>query len=291
MSNRIDPSRRRMLQALALSSLAVVVGCEDKGKLSEEAAESAIDFAVALVERDVAQIRKGMPPALPILEKRLPDDPAAKRLELQEAIKAARSNVQDLAVAKSTFFSFAGVDGVVLRSEIDPDRFVEQDALKSFPSLSRAFEPGAGLVEAFGEQEALRGVKRGPDLAWIVAGAARAADGKARGLFLTGWSTRLYVRGVQEQVRGQLAERASKSGKKTPPLVYAYILKGPGAFGDPDAPDVNAETLLKLDVLGKTRAGAFSTQVEMENRSFGIAAKPLPAYGPDAALAIIASVY
>jgi hypothetical protein len=282
-------TRRTMVAAittLALSSSA----CEDKGKASEEAASSSIEFALSLVDRDIGQVREGLPLGAPILEKRLPDDPFGKRREVQEAIKAARSNVPELAVAKSTFFSFAGTDGVVLRSEIDPDRFVEQNAVRAFPELARALEPGQGLVEAFGELDALRGVKRGPDLAWIAAVAPRGADGAARGLFLSGWSLRLYVRGIQEQVRAQLAERAKESGKKAPPLVYVYLLKGKGAYGDPDAPDVNAETLAKLDVLAKAKAGPFSVATVIEQRAFGIAARALPAYGEDAAIAVIASV-
>jgi hypothetical protein len=287
---RLGISRRVVLGSLAALALASS-GCEDKGKASEEAASSAIEFATSLVDRDIGQIRKGMPLGVPILEKRLPDDLLGSRKEVQEAIKAARSNVDDLAFAKSTFFSFAAADGVVLRSETDPDRFVEQNALKAFPALARALEPKAGPVEAFGELDALRGVKRGHDLAWIVAAAARAPDGTPRGLFLTGWSLRYYVRSVQEQVRAHLAEKAKEAGRKAPPLVYAFLLKGNLAYGDPDVPDVTGETLVKLEVQSKAQSGPFSMNATIEQRAFGIAARALPAYGSDAAVAVVASVY
>jgi hypothetical protein len=283
---------RRTLLTAALAATSVLgVGCDDKGQLSEDAAVRALDVALPLLDRDVGQIRKGMPEGVKILEKRLPDDPQGKRQDLQEAIKAARSNVDDLAFAKSTFFAFLSPEGVVLRSEIDPDRIVDQNLVKSLPGLEKALDPKAGLVEAFGEMDALRGVKRGPDIAWVVAAGVPGPDGKARGLFATGWSMRLYAGSLQAQTRAKLTELSKERGDKTVPVAYVYVVKGKVAYGDPEAPDANGDKLVELDVVAKSASGPFKTHLEIENRAFGVAAQRAPSLGDDVAVAIVASVY
>ena len=286
--------RRTFLTSASLSVALLGVGCDDSAQRSEAAALAAVDAAMPLIERDTAQVRAGMPLGLPILEKRLPDDPLGKRQELQEAIKAARGNVDDLAHAKSTFFSFASPDGVVLRSEIDPDRLVDQNILTAFPDLSKAFDPKAGLVEAYGPMDALRGVKKGDDIAWIVAlgvPGAEGGDGKPRGLFVTGWSMRLYARTIETQVRAKMGEVAKEKGDKTVPVVYVYIIKGKGAYGDPDSPESNGAKLVEIDVVGKTAGGDYKAHMEIDNRVFGVAARRCKALGDDAAVAVLASVY
>ncbi len=283
---------RRTLLSLPLAlPFAGGLGCTDLGKASEEAAFGAIDFGLELLRRDVDQVRKGLPEGVKVFEKRMPADPLGGRLELQTAIKAARENVDNLQFAKSTFFSFATPDGLVLRSEIDPDRLVDKNVLKAFPDLKKALEPNAGLVEAYGEMEELRGVKQGPDLAWIVAHAVTGADGAVKGLFLSGWSFRLYARVVQEGVRAKLMEATKDKENKKVPLVYTYLLKNNGAYGDPDAPDVNAEHLVKLEVGSKSQGADFRTHLEIEKRAFGIGAKKAPELGEGAALAVVASVF
>jgi hypothetical protein len=287
--------RRRPLLALpfALPFASVALpGCGDQAKASEDAAFDAVDLAKEIVARDVEQVRKGMPEGVKVLAKRMPGDPLGSRLELQTAIKAARENTDTLQIAKSTFFSFAMPDGQVLRSEIDPDRLVDQNILKAFPGLAKALEPNAGLVEAYGQLEALRGVRKGDDLAWVVAHAVPSKEGdKPAGLFLSGWSFRLYARVVQEGVRQKLIERTKNSEKKEIPVVYPYFMKSGGAYGDPDAPDVNAEQLVKLEAGQKAQSADFRTHIEIEKRTFGIAAKKEPLFGDDAAVAVVASVF
>jgi len=286
--------RRTFLTTASLSVLTLGVGCDDSAKRSEAAALAAVDAAMPLIERDTAQVRTGMPAGLPVLLKRMPDDPLGKRQELQEAIKAARGNVDDLAHAKSTFFSFASPDGVVLRSEIDPDRLVDQNIVTSYPDLAKALDPKAGLVEAYGPMDALRGVKKGDDIAWVVAlgvPGAEGGDGKPRGLFLTGWSMRLYARSIESQVRTKMTETSKEKGDKTVPLVYVYIVKGKGAYGDPDSPESNGAKLVEIDVIGKTAGGDFKTHMDIDGHVFGIAARRCKAFGDDAAVAVVASVY
>lgn len=284
--------RRQSLFALSLPFLLCgLASCSDDGKASQAIALEAVDIALGLVDRDVNQVRGGMPEGAKLLAKKLPGD-LGSRAEVQTAIKASREKIDNLAFAKSTFFSFTSPEGVVLRSEIDPDRFVDQNVLKAFPDLAKALEPKAGLVEAYGELEALRGVKRGPDVAWIVAHQVPGDDGKVRGLFVTGWSMRLYARLLQESVRSKLADNAKDKTNKQIPLVYVYVIKGKGAYGDPDAPDLNAEELVKLNVVDElAKAPEFKVSKELEKRMFGIAAKKAPQFGDDAAIAVVCNVF
>ncbi len=286
--------RRRTILSLTAWSVASAA-CGGEAKESEAAAALGLAPAFEVVDRDTAQIRGGMPEGVKVLVKRMPGDPLGARLELQTAIKAARDNVDTLRVAKSTFFSFADTSGVVLRSEIDPDRLVDQNILSAFPALKAALDPKSGLGEAYGPMEVLRGVKRGDDTAWVVAHPVVDGEGKTKGLFLTGWSFRLYARVVQDAVRAKYTELAKDKDNKKTPLVYAYFAKGLGsdakAYGEPEAPDSLADHVAKLDVVKASASADFVTSADVDGRVFGIAARKAPALGDDAAIVIVASVY
>jgi hypothetical protein len=296
--------RRHALVALAVltTGASLTVGCTDEGQASQAAASEVIDAAIEAIDRDTEQLRKGMPEGVKVLVKRMPDDPQGSRLELQTAIKSARENTDKLAVAKSTFFSFVDLDGKVLRSEIDPDRLVDQNILQAFPPLTKALDPKSGVVEAFGSMDALRGVKRGDDLAWVVAHPVVDTTGKTKGLFVSGFSFRLYAGLLQGAVRARATEKAKDKASKKVPLFYAFLVKGGTAYGGIEpavgpqgvevaAPDVLAEHLTKQDLAAKTASADFASTVEVEKRKFGFVARRAPALGEDAVVVVVASVF
>ncbi|MFO0547514.1 MAG: hypothetical protein U0271_03945 [Polyangiaceae bacterium] len=283
--------RRDVLALSAFSALDVALlgGCNNNSKESEAVASEAVDLALGFVERDVPQLRAGLPDSVKVLLKRLPTDPVGSREELQTAIKAARENTNDLAFSKITFLSYATAEGVVLRSEAGSDNLADQNIVKVFPALAKAHEQPGSLAEAYGEMDALRGVHNGADTAWVVATSVPSDDPKKpRGLFIAGWSFRLYARSLQDGSRNKYGEKIKG---KVLPLIYIYILKGTGAYGDPDAPDVNADELVKLKALDGALKGEFRTNREIEKRTFGIVAKKAPLLGEDAAIAAVASVF
>ncbi len=284
--------RRRsfVLGSFGLVALQAAIGCDDSGKKSEAAAVESLDIVVPLVDRDTSQVKKGVPDGVKVLAKKLPADPTGNRMELQKAIKDSRGAVDDLAFAKVTFFAFANDAGVVLRNETDPDRLVEQNVFTAFPALEKAKDPAAGMVEAFGEMEAIRGVKKGKDIAWVVAHGVN-GDGGAKGVLVTGWSMRLYVRGIEAQLVSKLTESAKAKGQNNVPVAYVFIVKGKDAYADPDRADSLAETVAGLDVVAKTSGGDFKAIQEIDKRQFGIAARRLPAFGDDAAIVVAASVF
>jgi hypothetical protein len=284
--------RRR---SFVLGSLGVVVstgavGCDDSGKKSETAAAESLDIVVPLVDRDTSQVKKGVPDGVKLLATKLPADPAGSRMELQKAIADTRKAIDDLSFAKVTFFAFANTSGVVLRNETDPDRLVEQNVFTAFPALEKAKDPAAGMVEAYGEMEAIRGVKKGKDIAWVVAHGV-GGEGGAKGVLVTGWSMRLYIRSIEQQLVAKLTESAKAKGQNNVPVAYVFVVKGKEAFADPDRADSLAETIGALDVVSKTSGGDFKAIQEIDKRQFGIAARRLPAFGDDAAIVVAASVF
>lgn len=293
--------RRHVLALVPLVTL-LPAACTDEGQASQVAAAEVVDVAIEVIDRDTDQLRKGMPEGVKVLAKRMPEDPQGSRLELQTAIKAARENTEKLAVAKSTFFSFTDLDGKVLRSEIDPDRLVDQNIFQAFPGLAKAVDPKSGVVEAYGAMDALRGVKRGDDLAWVVAHPVVDASGKTKGVFVSGFSFRLYAGLIQGAVRARATEKAKDKASKKVPVFYAFLVKGGTAYGGIEpaagpqgsevaAPDVLAEHLTKEDLAAKTASGDFSSTVELEKRKFGYVARKAPALGDDAVVVVVASVF
>lgn len=285
--------RRSFVCSLAGFSLASAVGalgCDDSGKKSEAVAVECLDILVPLVDRDAGQVRKGVPEGVKLMQKKLPADPAGSVQELQKAIKDTRGAVDDLSFAKVTFFAFASPEGVVIRNETDPDRLVEQNVFKAFPGLDKAKDPKAGVVEAYGKMDAVRGVKKGEDIAWIVAQGIE-VDGQTKGVLVTGWSMRLYIRVLEQQLVAKLTEKVKEKGQNNVPVAYVFIVKGTEAFGDPDRADELTATITKLDVLAKTGGGDFKAAQEIEKRQFGIAARRVPALGDDAAIVVAASVF
>lgn len=280
-----------VLGAVALASFAYgSVGCGAQGKESEKVAVDTLAAITPLVEKDMGELRSSLPDGAKTLAKKLPDDAGDLRAT-QIAIRAAREGNDVLNASKGSFFVFTNNDGVVVRSESDPDRLVDKNVFASFPSLKKATEPKAGLVEAFGEMEEMRGVKKGPDTAWVLATPVVDASEKVRGVFVTGFSFRTYANYLEQQAKRVLVDNAKKANTDKVPIGYVFIVKGKNAYGAPDTPDVNADALVKLDLPGKTAGGAYRGQLEITGRTFGVAAERAKGLGDDAAIAVLSSTY
>lgn len=263
-------------------------GCQGNSKEAQKLAFATVERLLPLVERDTKQVRDGLPEGAKKIAPLLDDEPGADLASLQRAIQKARAGVESLTFAKSTFFVFVDPKGSVLRSEADPDLAAGEVLTKAIPDMSKLAEPGAGMLEAFGNVHGLRGVQSGPDLQWVVGHPVVDAAGKVKGSFVTGWSLRSYAHYLEEDTRRYLI-KSSGDKPRAIPLVYVFLVRGTEAFGAPVTPDVNAEAVAKLDVASKAAAGSFQTRVEVEGRSFLLVAKPCPALGKDVALALLLS--
>lgn len=278
----------------SLAALAPIVltlaACDDGRKASEQSAVDELGHMTALVKEDVAQVKRGLPHGAEKLGKLLDADTLANPSAVQKAIARARADEKDLMVAKSTWFSYADTTGTVVRSEADPDMLAGKNVVAAFPALKKALEPTSGMVEAFGEMKELRMAKHGPDMAWLAAVPVKDEKGGAKGVFVTGWSFRAFVYHLEQSAKMAVAESAQKQGKKNPPIVYVYLVKGKTAYGAPGMPDdVRAKTIEGLDVLSKTAAGNYRGYVEITKRGFGIAAARVPEMGDDAVLTVLTS--
>lgn len=280
------------LTALTAATAAIVVSlsaCDDGGKASEQTAVDEIAKLTTVIKEDVAQVRRGLPQGAAKLGPMLDADTLGNPGALQKAIGRARAEVQDLAVSKGTFFSYADATGTVVRSEADPDMLAGKSIVGTFPALKKALDPASGVVETFGQMKELVMAKTGPDMAWVTAMPVKDDKGGLKGAFLTGWSFRAYVYRLEQSAKMSVTSVAEKAGKKHAPLVYIYVVKGKTAYGAPGTPDVNAKKAEELDLLGKTSAGPYRGQAEITGRVFGIAAQRLPEMGDDAVLTVLAS--
>jgi hypothetical protein len=281
-------NRRTLLAALVPLVLALPA-CDEARKASELSASDELGHLLPLAKEDVAQVRHGLPAGTEKLAKALDADTLLNPTAVQKAIARARAEVPELAICKSTWFSFADPTGTVLRSEQDPDMLAGKSVLSAFPALKKATEAGSGLAEAFGEMKELKMAKTGPDLAWLAAMPVKDDKGGVKGMFVTGWSFRAFAYHLEQSAKMKVAETSRDKGKKNPPMVYIYVLKGKTAYGAPGTPDVNAKAIEDMDLLGKTAGGTYKGALEITNRTFGVAGARLPEMGDDAALAVIAS--
>jgi hypothetical protein len=274
--------------ALALLSGLVALGCEDKTKLHQQQATELLERLAPLIERDTKQVREGLPEGAKKLAALLDDDPGADLAALQRSIKRARSGVESLAFAKSTFFVFVGKEGTVLRSETDPDLPAGKSLYEAIPEAQKLSEEGTGLFETYGSMRGLRGAQNGPDKQWIVGHPIKNKKGEVTGSFVTGWSLRKYAHYLEEDTRRHLTKTLGEKGKAIP-LVYVFVVVGTEAYGAPVTPEINAEALGKLDIMGKAKGGTLQTTVDVDGRKFLLVAKPLQDLGDNAGLAVMFS--
>jgi hypothetical protein len=268
--------------------LTAVTACDDGRKHAEQAAADTLPKLSAILAEDVRQIRRGLPAGATKLGPMLDPDTLASPVSVQKAISRTRALVPDLDVAKGTFFSYTDATGTVLRSETDPDLLAGKSIVAAFPPLAAALG-ASGAAEAWGELADLRGVRNGPDRAWVVAAAVKDDKGATKGLFVTGWSLRLYARRLETAATGLVREAAEKAQQKNPPIVYVFLVKGKTAYGAPLAPDVNAQAIELLDPIAKTASGPYRGTLEITGRGFGVAAARAPELGDDAAIAVLTS--
>ncbi len=280
---------RSILASALVPFVFALAACDDNKKASEQSAVDALGKLAPVVKEDVAQVRRGLPEGAQKLGQKLDPDTIASPVAVQKAIIAARASVKDLELAKGTFFSYADATGNVLRSEADPDVLAGKSIFGPFPALKKALEPASGVVETWGEMKDLRGVKNGPDIIWAAAAPVKDDKGAVKGMFVTGWSLRAFAYHLETTVKMSVKEASDKAGKKNPPLVYVYVVKGKTAYGTPATPEVNAKAVEEHDVFGKCASGPYHGAIEITGRPFGIAAARAPEVADDAAIAVVAS--
>jgi hypothetical protein len=263
-----------------------VFACQDKGKVSAEHARQHAELLAQTVQSDVEEVRRGLPQGAqhlaPLYAEKTPpkDDLPAVR----DALQRARAKVQDLRVAKSTFFALSDDAGNVLRNDQDQDLMAGKNLFASFPELRQALT--GKYVETRGAMPEAARVK-GDDGQWVAAQPI-SVEGKVEGLYVTGWSWSAYAYRLENAVRGKV--RSDLAGSAREPLMYVYVLVGEKAYGAPISPEVNARAITDQKPLAKLQGAAvFSSTLEITGRDFGLAVKATPALGAETAVAVLRS--
>jgi hypothetical protein len=195
--------------------------------------------------------------------------------------------VQDLRVAKSTFFAVTDADGRVLRTDQEVDRMAGKALFSSFPELKKAL--AGGYVETHGSMPEASGVQGKEDGQWVAAFPVMVGD-KARGLYVTGWSWAGYAYRLETSVRDSEQSKRIERGSGKMPLLYVYVVVGDKAYGAPVSPQVNADAIVKQKPLAKLGPGrTFATTLEITGRSFALAARLTPELGPNICVSVLRS--
>jgi hypothetical protein len=277
----------RRCATMATLSFFAITGCKSDGKESSARASQAVTELAKAAAEDVRELRSGMPLGAAEIEKLLPEkglvdlDPMVAR----ETLNKARNRVQDLRVAKSTFFALVAPSGTVVRSDGEQDRLVGKDLFGAFPELKRAL--AGGYTEARGSLPEAAEVRGRADAQRVVA--APIGTGTAvRGLYVSGWSWSAYAYRLENAARSSI-RAASEKGSKVP-LVYVYVVVGPDVFGAPISPDVNAKAVKDLGLATKVQPGTpFTAELELTGRVFGLAAVRAPELGEGAVIVLLRS--
>lgn len=135
----MTPLTRTALCAVLTLSLPA---CDGDKKLSQSKAAEHVASLVETATGDVQEIKNGLPEGAKHLAK-LFEGGAAPKDDLpavREALDKARNKVQDLRVAKSTFFALVDDQGTVLRNDQDQDLMAGKNAFQSFPGLKAALD-------------------------------------------------------------------------------------------------------------------------------------------------------
>jgi hypothetical protein len=245
-----------------------LAGCSDKAKLSEERAVAHSGELATLVDKDVEEIRRGLPAGAKKLGELLSTEKEVTPGKARASLRKAREAVVDLQLAKSTFFTVTDVQGMAHASDLETDGFSGKNVLDAFKGLAKGRE---GYTETLGYMEEARGLRKGDDLQWVAAAPIPGPDGKPMGMYVTGWSFRRFAQHLEEQLKSNLRNAGPKDEK--PPLIYVFVLHEGKAYGSPVVPEVNTKAVEGLGLPSKLQGGAFRGQVEITHRGYGVAAQ------------------
>lgn len=259
-------------------------GCRGTGKESALKAKADLALLTRAVETDVQEVRDGLPKGATFLREYLEQGKYEDPNESREALSRARNKVQDLRVAKSTFFAVTDPRGTVLRSDQEHDALAGKSLITAFPELSRA---SSGFIETRGAMPELSEVRGRSDGQWIAAVPIKGAA-EVKGFYVTGWSWSAYAYRLENQLRSHVRSGLGPDGKE--PLVYVYVVVGQGVYGAPVSPEVNAKAILDQRFLEQVPGNEpVTVELEITGRDFGIAFQRTPALGKDVGVTILRS--
>lgn len=267
------------------------LGCKDQAKESATRASADVASLGILVDKDVGEIERGLPEGAKRLSALLANgaDPKQDVAAVRKGLFKVRRDVQDLDVAKSTFFAVADSSGVAIRNNLEEDVMAGQNLFAVFPALARAKDSYTTAVGAF-PNAAAGSTKTGPDEDSIAGTPVKRADGSTGAIFVTGWTYRYFARHLQESLKDRLVDDAKKSGEERKlPVFYVAVFDKTGVYSAPLTPVVDEQALAGQDLLAKTAAGPATGTLSLTERAFGWAAIRCPKIAPDTGVVVLRS--
>ena len=266
--------------------LLLLAGCANDAKKSATRAQEQVRALAAVVREDVREVRAGLPLGAAELAKILPAEGEIDAPTAREALEKTRNKIQDLRIAKSTFFALVAPSGIVIRDDQQQDRLAGKNLIQAFPGLTAALLTNV-VIETRGSMPEAAEVRGKPDGQWVAAAAVRTGP-VARALYATGWSWSAYAYRLENSARS--AARSAASAPQKEPLLYAFVIVEGDVYGAPVAPAVNARAVHEHIDVAKLKEGV-PTQIELEitGRPFGLAAELAPDLGANVAIAVLRS--
>jgi len=282
-------ARRQFARASVATALAFALGCNRTDEQSVALARAHAKDLAEVAQRDVGEVRRGLPLGAQQLSQRwaaggvdLLNDPELARDE----INRARNKVQDLRVAKSTFFALAAPDGRIVRNDREQDTMAGAALFTAFPALARAAQ--GPYVEALGVMPEAHGVRGKPDAEWMAAVGVD-VGGQIRGLYVSGWAWSSYAFRLEFSLRNRVTTEL-QGKRENMPLLYAFVLVGDEVYGTPESPEINARAIAErrpLSNLGPD--GSFSALLEITGRDFALAVHTAPDLAAGVAIGVLRS--
>jgi hypothetical protein len=293
--------RRSFVASLVAAALvwALPACTKDRGQKSAEQARSNVEKLVELVNKDIAEVERGLPEGAKklsaLLEKEVgkDGDPRQNAPAVRNALLKMRQQVPDLGIAKSTFFAFADPKGIAIRNDFEQDTMAGKDLVAGWPGLKPVAE-GAPWAATTGQFPGTPN-PAGPDKEWVAAVPVKRSDGSPFGMLVTGWTYRRFAYHLQSTLQREIQDQLMGSGDKGKmPVLYVCLFDpehvyGAAAPGTLPVPQVNEKELEKVGLHARTEAGPASSPIRIENRDFGWAAARLPKLGPDVGVVVLRS--
>jgi hypothetical protein len=289
MDKEKNLSFRATSKWLLVSCVLFAVACQNSTKkvslpLSAKHAVQLTD----ITRGDVNEVRSGMPAGAHLLENLYKNsaNPRDDLERVQLVLSRTRDKVQDLRVAKSTFFALVDSEGTILRSDRTPDALAGKNLWATVAGSSEVLK--GKTIETRGSIPEAAGVRGKVDGQWFLL-VPVVIDSAVRGAYVTGWSWSAYAYRLETALRNEQKTVARESHTKEP-LVYVYVVVADKAFGAPVSPDINATAILretsKVHLVGDQ---VWSTVVDIAGRDFALSVRNAPELGSEVAVAVLRS--
>lgn len=280
---------RLLWRSLGICGLLLLVGtglgCQKSSVLSAAKAKESLALLTRAASEDLGEVRRGLPRGAELLSEYFGAGSFEDATAAGEVLDKTRNKVQDLRVAKPTFFALVDTQGIVLRTDQGPDLMAGKSLFAAFPELRGALT--GGYIETRGELPEASKVRGRPDGQWLAASPVRAA-GAVKGIYAAGWSWSAYAYRLENQLRSSV--RAALGEREHEPLVYVYLVVGKEVFGAPVSPEINARALEEKNLLEQARgAEPLVLQLEITGRDFGLAFVRVEELGKDVGIALLRS--